>query len=242
MVYVGALRLIVICTLALLLGLGCAVTGDLGGKSPTSIEFGERQAALATKMDEIQPAVENSKMWTACDTLRKGFKKRTELLQSAFAVALARSNDLRNLSEAYDIIGKQIELYDEIENDLTSCVRRLERQESWSSSDFPATVTLTIFATDDDRARVEQQLETILAMIDVQRDAVWRLSMDKASGIDVPERCNKEYDQFYEEVGQRAIIDGSRGLMHRYEHALDFLSYLEQAEQNFTNCDRESTP
>ena len=238
------IRLVTMCALVLLLSLGCEAAENLGIGEPTAVEYQEREAALRAKSAEVEPTINDARMWQPCDTLREDFGKRAQVLDAALSTALVRSDGLRNLGEAYGILGEQIELMEEVGRDLGACVQRLEDKSSWASSDFPETFDF-LFARNN-HARVERQVEIINEVADIQQDVVRELMFRKASGIDVPEACNEAYDEWHARQlelvreGSLAALAGETtvGLLARYESALAILSHLEKSELDIVKCDQ----
>ena len=228
----------------LTLVLGCEAAGGLRIGGPSAMEYQERGAAVRSKATEIRSTINDAQMWRLCAAMSADFERRQEALQSALNIALVRSDELRELGEAYDILGQQLELLEQAETDLEACVQRLEDASSWTSDDFPEDFDY-LFAQRN-RARVERQLAIVREAVDTQQDVTRDLAHEKASGFDVPQECSDGFERL--RVGQQELLQEAPrepwmgevtvGLLRRYESALAFLAFYEEMQRDLENCNR----
>lgn len=237
------LRLLAVAAMPILL-LGCEGAGGLGIGGPSAVEYQEREVAVRSKRTATQSTLSDAQMWRACAAMNADFERREEAMQSALTIALVRSDGLRDLGEAYDILGKQLQLLEDAEMDLGACVQRLEDAPSWTSDDFPETFEY-LFAQRNE-ARVERQLDTVREAMDTQQDVVRKLIANRASGFDVPQECSDAAERLrvrQQELLQEAprepwMGEVTVGLLRRYRSALAFLALFEETERDLESCDR----
>ena len=97
---------------------GAIACSTIAGE-PSALEMEERKAAIQAKAVKIGPFVEFAKELRECDQILSDAARRESILDGAAMTSVISSDG--KLGELYDILGKKLELLDELKRDLKQC-------------------------------------------------------------------------------------------------------------------------